>query len=82
MTKFMKVNPLIDPEGAQSGSASYDSGSSMSSYYIDKLITCHPIIFVNYINYIICALRSLAWRHTLLEVQYLIHPHRNLKTLN
>ena len=29
MTKLMKVNPLIDPEGAQSGSASYDSENSM-----------------------------------------------------
>ena len=29
MTKLMKVNPLIDPDGAQSGSASYDSGISM-----------------------------------------------------
>ena len=29
MTKLMKVNPLIDPDGAQSGSASYDSGCSM-----------------------------------------------------
>ena len=27
MTKLMNVNPLMDPEGAQSGSASYDSES-------------------------------------------------------
>ena len=34
MTKLMKVNPLIDPEGAQSGSASYDSESSIMLYFI------------------------------------------------
>merc|ERR1719192_2421606 len=35
MTKLMKVNPLIDPDGAQSGSASYDSGSRNSALGAD-----------------------------------------------